>query len=797
MAMQQKTLLACIVGLLCSGQVMAQQMETAAVDFDQDTLRSLGINPEISNYFSHHTKYLPGSVSVALKVNGDSRGNVIANFDNNGELCFDKTFMEQAGLKIPSDYESGCYDYVGHVPGAIVDPSPAQETLSLVVPPEQVMNAESDIGAYTSGGTAALLNYSLLASRNEFGNDHSDYSQAMLDGGVNINDWLLRTQQLLSRSDGKYESNNASTYLQHTFVPLKSTLKAGEVNLNNTLLQGTGIYGMELTPESTLQRGGSGVKVSGIANTPQARVEVRQQNVLVYSTLVPAGPFNLTDVPVRNGVSDLNVTVVETDGSQHSFVVPASLYNQSAGSPSGYHFALGRVSDDYSETPWVASASGGWKLNSLMNLNAGSIIAERYQAVGTSLDMVPLPALIVSLQANQSNDSGDSLEGQKYTASTSWSSDPALGIGVSTSITHKSEDYREFFEALDEDFDSRNKNEYSVGLSWAAPYLGTINTSYYETQGYDKSDDSRYLSVGWNKTLKYATVSMNWQHQLGADEENDNDGDLFYVNVSIPFGASNSVSLYSRHDDHKTRYGASALGVVSDTTSYSIGVEHDDASNRDNFNGGLTSNLHYTQLGLSASSDNDNSRSYSGSLQGGIAMHGHGVTFSPWTISDTFAIASLSQPVSGVKLDTPQGPVWTDFAGQAVVSSVSAWRPARVEIDTGTLPKNMDVGNGTRIVTLGKGAVGQLDFTALTQRRALANVTLADGTKLPKGIALEDMQGNYLTTSVDDGVVFFNDVQPAQQVVAKLDNRTCTFALTLPAETNTNTFYETVSEVCK
>lgn len=178
-------------------------------------------------------------------------------------------------------------------------------------------------------------------------------------------------------------------------------------------------------------------------------------------------------------------------------------------------------------------------------------------------------------------------------------------------------------------------------------------------------------------------------------------------------------------------------------------------------------------------------------------MHGHGVTFSPWTIRDTFAIASLSQPVSGVKLDTPQGPVWTDFAGQAVVSSVSAWRPARVEIDTGTLPKNMDVGNGTRIVTLGKGAVGQLDFTALTQRRALANVTLADGTKLPKGIALEDMQGNYLTTSVDDGVVFFNDVQPAQQVVAKLDNRTCTFALTLPAETNTNTFYETVSEVCK
>lgn len=795
--MQQKTLLACLIGLVCSGQAMAQQMETAAINFDQETLRSLGINPDVSNYFSRKTKYLPGSVSVALKVNGDNKGNVIARFDNNGDLCFDKPFMEQAGLKVPSDYESGCYDYTGHIPSAIVEASPAQESLSLVVPADRIANSESDIGAYTSGGTAALLNYSLLSSRNEFGDGHSDYSQAMLDGGVNFDDWILRTQQLLSRSDGEFESNNSSTYLQHTFVPLKSTLRAGEVNINNSLLQGTGIYGIELSSESALQQGGSGVSVSGIANTPQARIEVRQQNVLVYSTLVPVGPFNLTDVPVRNGVSDLNVTVVETDGSQHSYVVPAALYNQSAGAPSGYHFALGRVSDSYSETPWVASLSGGWKLSERVNVNAGSIVGEDYQAVATSLDTVPLPAWLVSLQANQSNDSKDSLKGQRYTLSATWSSDPAFGMGANASATHKSQDYRELFEALDDDFDSGNKNEYSAGLTWSVPYLGTLSTSYYQTQGYDKSDDSRFISAGWNKSFKYATISMNWQHQLSADEENEDDGDLFYVNLSIPFGASNSVSLYSRHDDHKTRYGASALGVVSDTTSWSLGAEHDQATNRDNVNGGISSNLHYTQLGLSASSDNENSRSYSGSLQGGIAVHGQGVTFSPWAIRDTFAIAALDKPVSGVRIDTPQGPVWTDFRGQAVVPSVGAWRPARVEVDTETLPKNMDIGNGTRVVTLGKGAVGHLDFTALTQRRALVNVTLANGKKLPKGIALEDSHGNYLTTSVDDGVVFFNDVEPAQLVVAKLDNGTCAFGLKLPKEANTDTFYETVNEVCK
>ena len=39
--MQQKTLLACLIGLVCSGQAMAQQMETAAINFDQETLRSV------------------------------------------------------------------------------------------------------------------------------------------------------------------------------------------------------------------------------------------------------------------------------------------------------------------------------------------------------------------------------------------------------------------------------------------------------------------------------------------------------------------------------------------------------------------------------------------------------------------------------------------------------------------------------------------------------------------------------------------------------------------------------------
>ncbi|MCH0598842.1 fimbria/pilus outer membrane usher protein, partial [Klebsiella pneumoniae] len=75
-----------------------------------------------------------------------------------------------------------------------------------------------------------------------------------------------------------------------------------------------GIYGVQMMPDTALTpQVGTGDEVSGIARNPQARVDIRQGGQLIYSTLVPAGPFNLDDVPLANLNTDLNVTVTETD----------------------------------------------------------------------------------------------------------------------------------------------------------------------------------------------------------------------------------------------------------------------------------------------------------------------------------------------------------------------------------------------------------------------------------------------------------------------------------------------------
>lgn len=793
--MLRKTLLACVIGMGCSQAVRADNTESA-VEFDRETLKSLGMDPEVAGYFAHQARFLPGKRSVSLSINGNPVGSVIAVFDEAGQLCVDKAFMEQAGIRLPARYTDGCYDYVSENPGTVMTLLPAQELITLVLPHDQLEKQGREMGDFNAGGTAGLFNYTFLTSRSNYDGGHSDYSQLMLDGGLNVNDWLFRSHQLISQSEGKYSSQNSQNYLQRTLINWKATMKAGEVSLNNRLLEGSSIYGIELAPEDALSEHADAVQVTGIASTAQARVEIRQQGILVYSTLVPAGPFTLTDIPLRNYTSDLNVTVQETDGTQRSFNVPATLYGRNPGTPAGYYISAGRVSDNYDKRPWVASISGGWRIAPSHNASAGILVADGYQGIGLSLDSALLPQTLFTLQANQSVDRSHALQGQKYqlTASTAL----PLDLSLTASVIKKTARYRDFTQTLNHSASDHNKYEYSLGIGWSNEFVGTMSASLYETRAYNRDDRSRFVSVNWGKSFDNFSLSTSWQRQLNGGQSAQKSEDTVFINLSIPFGR-HSVNGWSRQQKGQDRYGLNTTGQLTEDTTYTLGTERDAQQRQNNVTAGINSNLHYAQLSANVSTSGSRSNSYSGTLQGGVVAHSNGVTLSPLSVRETFAIAQLDKPVAGVRLDTPQGPTWTDFRGQAVIPAVNAWKNSRVEISTETLPKNMDIGNGTRMLKQTKGSVGRVNFGVLTQRRVLLNVTLNNGKALPKGIAITDTAGRYLTTSVDDGVVFLNDVEGQKTLVAMLEEGTCRLTLSLPEVTSVDagSFYESAKGVCQ
>lgn len=354
----------------------------------------------------------------------------------------------------------------------------------------------------------------------------------------------------------------------------------------------------------------------------------------------------------------------------------------------------------------------------------------------------------------------------------------------------------------DEDDVTGIKNSYSASLSWSHAYVGSLSFSLSQSQGFDNNSDSRQFMLNWGKTFRYATVNTSWQHALSTPDTDNNDSyhdnDTFYVSINIPFGRHN-VQSYMRDDGEKTRYGLQANGPLSQNSYYNVTAEKGDDDNDKYVAAGFSSNMHYTSLNLNASKTGDDFKNYSANISGGIVAHSQGVTFSPYAVDDTFSIISLNDNVSGVEVSTPQGPVWTDFWGQAVSASAPVYRVNTLQINTETLPKNIDINNGIKKLTPGHGSVTQVNFGVIKVRRAMLTLHMPDGKPIPKGETLVDAKNQYVTTAVEDGVVFINDVDATPEIYANVDQQghQCRVQFTLDDQNSEQSFYQKADATCQ
>lgn len=781
--------------------LFASSPQAREVTFDTGILQSRGLSADLNRYFAETPRFLPGVHSVRIVVNGKERGTAAVRFGEDGTLCIDSDFLDFAGL-MPVPIKSGeqCHNISSDYPQAVVNAVPGQETVELYLPPEALNGLNGDIKNFQHGGTAGLLNYSLFSTRNEYeGSQSNNYSQASLEGGFNVADWALRSRYIMTDDDGDKNAESVYTYAEHVFMAQKMTMQVGEINANSDVLSGLPITGVQLTPTSGLNNSGNGVSVSGIARTSQARVEVRQNGRLIFNTLVPAGPFTLDDVPMVRSNVDLEVTVIESDGASNRFIVPASAVKaQQLSRPQGLSASVGRVRNidsDYDD-PWVMNISDGWRVLPRLNVLTSGAAAQDYQAVGTRAEVLLTDIWNVSATVAGSREQfGDENSGLK----TELQNNLLLSdqISLSTSASHYSGGYRELADAMDDDFQPYD-NSWSANLSWATGIAGSFSVGFNYNQASGDGEDSRYVLASWGKSFKYASVSVNWQSSVGNNDDSQDD-DMLYVNLSIPLGGSQSISSYMRNQGNRTSYGVQNSGSLSPHTNYYISADRDNESNENSFNGNVTSNLHYTQLGIGGGSSGNHQRNYNATLSGGVAMHKSGVTFTPYSIRDTFAIAKLNEQKAGVELTTPQGTVWTDKWGQAVIPALNEWRNSRIEIDANKLPQSMTLANGTKYVAAAHASVSEVSFKVLNSRRVMLRVKRADGSALAKGLSIVDGKGNYVVTSVDDGHVFLNDADQLDALYAmdNNNNRICKIAYTLNEKRDEEAFYEEVNGECR
>ncbi|MDI3270810.1 fimbrial biogenesis usher protein [Pseudomonas sp. AL03] len=793
-----------------------------AATFDLEMLKSRGLNPKVGEYFSKAPRFSARDRQVALQVNGSKRGSVQARFDEDGQLCFTKQLLDQANLVVPGDRflignevgsdDVACYNFLAAFPQTEIELRPNKEEVSLLVSSDALRPVSEDQGIYQTGGTAGLFNYEVLGQNSQFSGGESNYYSTNTEVGFNAGDWIVRSRQSFSVVNHKRNFQSLYTYGQKTFVPLQSTLQAGQINIRNSVFPGAAITGAQMVPDAGLQgKSIGGATVEGIAQS-SARVEVRQAGALIHTSLVPAGPFSLPNVQLLNGFTDLDVRVIEANGEQRSFAVAAASLVQGSLSAPGYSVAAGKVrtfENDDQQSPMVVTGSGGWLLNPTNKLSTGLMVSNNgYQAAAWTLDSNLTPSTFVSFRNTVANASEEGVRGTQ--ASFSISTSVTRNFNAGFNVTRQTKGFRDLLDTTRVNtpgyFETINRDQYGVNIGWSDEWLGSLTAGYSAGNTFD-GRATRHATASWNKPFKHATVSLNLERNLGGTDNYDSDfgrrsnadeGTAMYLTVSVPLGGNRSVRGYANKRNGNTRFGTTFDDNSGDFAKYRLTAERDVQRKEQDFSGNVNLLPRYAQVNLGYARNGPDTTTYSGQLRGGVAVHGGGVTLSPYQLADTFGVAKVGD-VGGVKLNTPSGPVWTDPWGNAVIPQLNAYQNTRVEIETKSLPRNVDIQNGFKAVSAGRGSVNKLDFPVIKSRRALLQISGSDGKPIAKGAAVLDGKGKFVTTVVDDGKVFITNGQLTDALSISQgegEGKSCAIHFELPVDPDLNVYFETAKATC-
>ncbi|MBV7572910.1 fimbria/pilus outer membrane usher protein [Pseudomonas sp. PDM32] len=768
--------------------------------FDKKMLQQRGIDPALATLLLQAPRFTTGRHPVTLTVNGQRRGRANVMFNRDGDVCFDRALLEVANLSEPAPLATtngGCFDVLGTWPQTLIDQDPASLGLSLIVPTVAIRQAARDFSGYQTGGIAGLLNYDVNSLYSLNGEQSSRYLAANTEVGFNAGDWIVRSRQVQTWQDDVSRTSHLAAYAQRTFASHETVLQAGQINLYNPVLAGAQVTGVQVMTEEALQVEGQSAVIEGIAHS-QAQVEVRQNGALIHSTVVPAGPFSLNDVGRLNNRSDVEVTVTEEDGSERRFTVPAAILGIGLPAP-GYSLAAGQVrstGDAQDGNPWVIS--GGWSgaLDPRLLFSAGLTGAADYRAAGASLGFLPTTKTQIQTSLLNAQASG---------------SNPAKGLQADLTFSHRFNDqwslnggssyrtfgYRELEEAVfDSTYDSsksRYRDQQSAALAWSHPGLGAFSAGISHSSSFDGQSSNRALA-SWGTNIGGVSVSVSAEWQVSGANRRD---DSVYLNLSIPLGESRRARTWVRNSGGEYRSGVGLNERVNDQFGYRIGVEHDTRDKQVQSSAGVSLLPRYSQLDLSYTRSDAERSSYQAGARGAAVLHGGGVTLSPYPVRDTFALLSVGD-MDSIKVSTPSGPVWTDWQGQAVVSQVAAYGRSAVEVETRSLPRNVDIHNGLAVISAGRGAVDNVEFGVTLTRRALLKATAENGAPLPRGAMVNTADGEFVTLVQDGGLVFLPNVLDAGTLwITAPGMDRCRLDFELPAKADTQAYYETATAQCR
>lgn len=734
-----------------------------------------GVNPEV--WAALNGSYAPGRYLVDLSLNGKEGGKQILDVtpQDSNELCLTEAWLTKAGIYVSADYFREGYDatrqcYVlTKAPSVKVDFDVSTQSLSLSIPQKGLVKMPENVD-WDYGTSAFRVNYN--ANANTGRNNTSAFGSADLK--ANIGHWVVSSSATASTGDSGGNSATINMFTASRAIRLLSAdLLVGKTSTGDSMLGSTGTYGVSLSRNNSMKPGNLGYTpvFSGIANGP-SRVTLTQNGRLLYSEMVPAGPFSITDVPLYTS-GDVTMKVTGEDGREQTQVFPLAVMNGQL-SPGEHEFnlAAGLPDDDSDMDGAVFAASYGYGLENL-TLRTGLVFNQDWKGASAGmvvglgwLGAVSVDGAYASAKYRDGSHSGNKVQ-------LAWSKQlETTNTGLRLSWSRRSEEYEDMSSFNPSEVYSqvnqgrRVKDEWSAGISQPVGKLFSLSLSGWQRSYYPASAISahrqqkdsgkeRGVTGTLSTQIEGVGVNLSWTGSRNAEGENNWSAS---ASVSVPFMLldrrySSSTSV-STSKDGGTGFSTGLSGSLNDRFSYGFGGGRDG-------DGGASSYLNASYSGDRAYLSGALNQSSSGGTSGSVSASGSvlavpaakDIMFSR-TTGDTVAVVNVKD-TPGVKVTSGDGQTNSD--GNLVVP-LNSYDWNTVTIDAGTLPLSTELTNTSQKVVPTDKAVVWMPFDALKVKRYLLQVKQRDGEFVPGGTWARDSKNTPLGFVANNGVLMINTV---------------------------------------
>lgn len=726
-----------------------------------------GSNPAAATFLSSTKAYFPGRYWVDVSVNGVTKGKRILNVtpEEQQGLCFTPAWLADVDTYVRPDFyaatrktvqgddAAACYALDAQT-NSSVDFDLSTQSLNLTLPQAGLTKADDSLG-WEFGNNALRLNYN--ANANKTTDDVNYYGSGSLL--ANVGEWIARGSASLTQDE---QSISVFT-VSKAILTLQADLLLGKTSVSSGELGGLSTYGMTLSSNQSMRRQTQGYTpvFSGTASS-NARVTLRQGNTVLYSEMIPPGPFSIDDVTVLSG-GDVVMTVTENDGSTTTQVFPITLISgQISPGEHEWSVSLGVVSNDNPDgtpTGGLGAFSYGYGLEHV-SVRVGTLVGGQFMGLTGEVtsQLGVFGSLSAALSGTQSRYDEGNRQGQKTTLTFAKTFD--VGTTIRLAYNLLSEEYDTLGEYNDTDYVNlkhrqRLKEDWTVGVSQPLWQGTTFSVNGWQRTYWQRDDKQQGVTGNLSTRVGQVSVSVAGSYyKTGADNQYS-----FSTSVSIPF---------SVFDRDFTTY-ASMSGGKNGSNSYSAGASTsltDRWSLAANESWGGDGNLgtqssvwtaydgRLAQLSGQMTHTNQGTLG-SGSINGSLMyLPVDNSILLGKNISDTVAVVHVPGG-KGVKM--LGGLDKADRNGNLMVP-LSSYQVNTLSIDASTLPANTELAVTSKKIKPTGGAVTYVPFDGMTVKRYLLQVKRPNGQFIPAGEWAYAESGAPLGFVSHNGVILINSV---------------------------------------